>query len=271
MAENKSGWQVTGRGPSAWESFMVPAIADSLGESLVERVGLRPGQRVLDVACGTGCVARKAVGRVRWGGEVKGLDLNAGQLEVARAAASFVYPEIEYVEGDAQKMPFPDASFDAVLCLNGLQYFPDRVAALREMRRVRAPGGRVAFLVMRHIQDHPVWVHLADALNRHVGSGCGDMMQGPFQLHDGELIRSLVREAGFAEAKREICVRPARFPSVREFVRFQTSALPRPNPAVDPTSAIDSIADELGAKLGQFQDDYGFMFPCHAWVVDAQG
>lgn len=270
MAESKTGWQVTGKAPVAWEMFLVPALVDSLAQNLVDRVGLRPGDRVLDVACGTGCVARKAVSRVRWDGTVTGLDVNATQLEVAREAAQFVHPPIEYKEADAQKMPFPDGSFDAVLCLNGLQYFPDRAAALREMCRVLAPGGRLALLVMRGREHHPVWTLLAEALDRHVGPGCGSPMLGPFQLHDGDVLRSLLKEAGFRDVKLEARMDSARLPSVREFVRFQTNVLPRPNPALDPTSAIDPVADELAKKLAHFVDDYGFVFPTQAWIVDAK-
>jgi ubiquinone/menaquinone biosynthesis C-methylase UbiE len=267
MAETKTGWQVVGKAPVAWELFLIPSLVDSQAEALVDRAAPRRGERVLDVACGTGVVARKAASRVRWGGTVTGLDINATQLEIAREAAQFIHPPIDFKEGDAQSLPFPDGSFDVVLCQHGAQYFPDRPAALREMRRVLVPGGRLAFLVWRHRDYHPVWTHLSEALDRHVGEGAGDVMRGPFQLHDGELIRSLVEGAGFSDVKLEIQVGAARFPSILDFVRFQTSVLPRPNPAHDPTSAIDPIAQDLSGKLAHFQDDFGFTFPCQTWIV----
>jgi ubiquinone/menaquinone biosynthesis C-methylase UbiE len=271
MAETKkTGWQVVGKAPVAWELFLIPSCVDQWTENLVTRAGLRPGERVLDVACGTGLVARKALARVRWDGTVTGIDINATQLEVAREAAQFVHPPIEFIEGDAQKLPFPDGSFDAVFCQHGLQYFPDRLVALREMHRVLAPNGRLTFLVWRHRDYHDVWSMLADAFDRHVGQGCGDPMRSIFQLHDGDFIRGLVKDAGFSRVKLEIKCDSARFPSVREFVRFQSSVLPRPNPAHDPTSAIDPIAEDLAPKLAHYVDDFGFVFPCQGWIVDAR-
>lgn len=270
MAETKTGWQVIGKAPVAWELFMIPSLIDSLAEYLVGRAGLRRGDRVLDVACGTGVVARKALTRVRWDGTVTGLDLNATQLEIAREAARFLHPPIDYMEGDAQKLPFPDGSFDVVLCQHGVQFFPDRLAALREMRRVLAPGGRLSFMVWRHRDYHPVWTLLAEAFDRHVGQTIGDMMRSPFQLPDGELVRSMTEEAGFSDVKLEIRVDSARFPSVREFVRFQSSVLPRPNPELDPTAAVGPVAEELAGKLAHLQDDYGFVIPCQVWIVDAR-
>ena len=98
---------------------------------------------MLDVACGTGTVARLAAARVGSAGAVTGVDLTPGMLAVARRIEAEGAP-IDWQEASADRLPLPDASADVALCSLGLQFFPDRPAALREMRRVLIPGGRLA-------------------------------------------------------------------------------------------------------------------------------
>lgn len=119
---------------------------------LVDVAALRPADHVLDVACGTGFVARKAAEHVGTGGRVVGIDLNTGMIEAARATADG-RDTIEWRTGDAAALPFADASFDVVLCQQGVQFFPDRLQGLREMNRVLRQGGRLAFTVWSAITD----------------------------------------------------------------------------------------------------------------------
>ncbi len=137
---------------------MVPTIFGPWAQDLVEVAPPRPGERVLDIACGTGIVARTAAGRVGSGGTVVGLDVSAPMLDVARGIAAGEGLSIEWREGSAMKLPFPDSAFEVVLCQQGLQFFPDRAAALREMHRVLGPGGRLALSVWRPIEGSPGFV-----------------------------------------------------------------------------------------------------------------
>ncbi len=105
------------------------------------------GERVLDIACGTGVVTHLVVPHVGATGKVVGLDLNAGRLAVAQSLSSVSGITIEWREGDVNALPFPDADFDLVTCQQGFQFFPDRLVALREMSRVLVPGGRLALNV----------------------------------------------------------------------------------------------------------------------------
>ncbi len=136
-----------------YEQHMVPAIFARWASDLVDAAGVRPGQRVLDVACGTGVVTRLLAERVGPTGRAVGLDFNAGMLAVARAAALGL--AIEWLEGNAMSMPLPDAAFDAVVCQQGLQFVPDKLAALREMRRVLVPSGRLAMSLWRSVEHAP--------------------------------------------------------------------------------------------------------------------
>jgi ubiquinone/menaquinone biosynthesis C-methylase UbiE len=141
--------------PEIYERHMVPAIFGPWAEDLITLATPKPGERVLDVACGTGVIARLAAQNVGPKGPVVGLDLNPGMLAVARTVPPPVAAHIEWREGNVGAMPFPDATFDLALCQQGLQFFPDRLAALREIRRTLVPGGRLAFSVWRPIQHSP--------------------------------------------------------------------------------------------------------------------
>jgi SAM-dependent methyltransferase len=138
-------WQVVGSAAETYERALIPAVFAAWTPLVVELAEPRAGERVLDVACGTGVVARLAAQQVGRTGKVVGLDLNPGMLAVAAARAAGEPPtsaSITWQEANAARMPFPDAAFDVAYCQLGLQFFPDRPAALREMNRVL---GRSAF------------------------------------------------------------------------------------------------------------------------------
>ena len=118
-------WQLEGSAAELYERYLVPAITAKWAEDLIVRAQPRAGESVLDIACGTGVVARLAARRVAARGQVTGLDLNAGMLAVARRVPN-EGPPINWIEGSALDLPFPSDSFDVVLCQLGLQFFPDR-------------------------------------------------------------------------------------------------------------------------------------------------
>jgi ubiquinone/menaquinone biosynthesis C-methylase UbiE len=151
--------------PEMYEHALVGPLFRPWAERLLERAALAPGERVLDVACGTGIVARLAKERVG-DGRVVGADLSPQMLEVARALA----PSIEWREANAGALPFEGASFDVVLCQQGLQFFPDRAAAAREMRRVLAPGGRAMVATWLGLEESPFFLALHRVGERHLGA-----------------------------------------------------------------------------------------------------
>jgi ubiquinone/menaquinone biosynthesis C-methylase UbiE len=142
--DDQERWQVDDDAAAAYQRFLVPAVTGPWAAVLVERVGLRQGERVLDVACGTGAVARLAAERVGTTGHVTALDINARMLEVGQSLPPVTGATIDWREGSALTMPLPDAAFDVVTCQLGLQFLPDRPVALREMRRVLSNNGRLA-------------------------------------------------------------------------------------------------------------------------------
>jgi ubiquinone/menaquinone biosynthesis C-methylase UbiE len=204
-----------GTGPENYERYFVPAIAAPLAGDLVQAAALRPGERVLDLACGTGIVARLAAGRVGPAGRVIGLDINPGMLAVARAATP-PGTVIGWHQAPAHASALPDDAFDVVVCQLGLQFFPDQAAALREMHRVLAPGGRIVLNVPGPAPEP--FLILAGALARHIRPELAPFVQQVFSLHDTRHLQELLAQAGFARATAEPASVALALPPPAEFL-----------------------------------------------------
>ncbi len=198
-----------------YERYFVPSIGRPVAADLVEAAALRPGERVLDVACGTGIVARLAAERVGPQGAVEGLDPNPAMLAAAREGAPSD-SSIAWHEAPAESMPLPDERFDVVLCGMGLQFFSDREAGLREMRRVLVPGGRL--LANLPGPAPPPLEAMAEALARHVSPESASFVRAVFSLHDADEIRSLATDAGLDEVEVRSELVPLRLPPPADFL-----------------------------------------------------
>lgn len=203
-----------GTGPENYERFFVPAIGRPMATDLIDLAALQPGERVLDVACGTGIVARLARERIGAGTTLAGLDPDPGMLAVAREVAAGT--GIEWHPSSAESMPVSDASFDVVLSQMGLQFVPDKIAAVQEIARVLAPGGRVALNV---VGPRPGLMSvLAGALATHVGSDSSKFVDIVFSLHDTDRIQSLLAEAGLREVSVTSRIKTLELPPPAEFL-----------------------------------------------------
>jgi ubiquinone/menaquinone biosynthesis C-methylase UbiE len=267
-------WQVAGSAPEVYERELVPAVFRVWAPILVELAQLRPSERVLDVACGTGVVARIAATRVGPSGTVVGIDLNPGMLGVARSVVS---PDsrsggqLQWQEASADKLPFPDGSFNVVYCQLGLQFFADRPAALREMRRVLGTEGRLALMVWRGIHESPGFAVLADALQRHVGQAAAAIMRAPFGLSNADELEALVRAAGFQNVAIRQRSGTVRFPSVERFVLSYVAGSPLAGPVsqADDAARAALITDVRNA-LGNFTSNDELAFPIAAHLLSAR-
>jgi SAM-dependent methyltransferase len=179
-----------------YEDYFVPVIGAPLATVLLGAAALSPGERVLDLACGTGVVARLASAAVGPTGTVAGADVNPAMLAVAGSTES--PGTIEWHEAPADALPFADDSFDVVLCSLGLMFFPDKPAALREIRRVLAPSGRVAILVPGPTPQ--AFAAFGDTLARHIDPSLRGFVHHVFSLHDATEIEGLLDEVGFRGA-----------------------------------------------------------------------
>ena len=197
-----------------YEEQFVPALFRPWGRVVTAAAQLAPGQRVLDVACGTGALTEAACERVGPEGSVAALDANAQMLAVARRKPL----DVAWHEGRAEALPFADASFDAVVSQFGLMFFDDRVQALREMMRVLRPGGRLAVAVWDMLAGSPGYAALADVLQRLFGSPIADAFRAPFALGDEVLLQRLFAQAGIAGAEIRRHDGTVRFSSIAALV-----------------------------------------------------
>jgi len=220
-----SGWQLAGDATLAYDTYIVNAFMQDYSRRLVETAAIAPGDRVLDVACGTGVVTRLAAGMAGGQGRVVGLDLNAGMLSRARG-----YEEkagaVDWCEGSAAAMPFAASSFDAVLCQHGLQFMPDKAAVLSEMHRVLAPDGRLLISVWRSIEHCPWQAAIADAIERSIGSEPAAQVRSAFTFGDADQLRDTIATAGFSDVEIRVESETIRHSSLADYVPGYISATP---------------------------------------------
>jgi ubiquinone/menaquinone biosynthesis C-methylase UbiE len=266
-------WQLDGSAPELYERYLVPAITSIWAVDLIDRMQPGPGDPVLDVACGTGIVARLAAERMATG-RVVGLDLNAGMLKVARAVPT-TGASIEWREGSALSLPFADRSFALVLCQLGLQFFPDRGLALREMKRVLRPSGRAGLSVYSSIERTPAAHAFANALDRRLGPDASKIKRAEHVFPAADDLGALLAAAGFERIKLSTVTQQITFPSVLDYVRFQLTATPMAGLLGDRNAAErDSIIAQIASDARSLLEphmlrDGRLSFPQEAHVAVA--
>jgi ubiquinone/menaquinone biosynthesis C-methylase UbiE len=253
-------WQLTARQAESYERVKVPRLFGPMAARFLERIPLRPGQRVLDVACGTGIVARLAASQVGPSGSVTGLDLNADMLAVASGAAAAHAVPVHWRQGDAAALPFPDACFDAVLCQQGLQFFSDRALALREMRRVAVSGGIVAVCVFGPPSAYNA--ALAEGLGRYSDEETARRCLAPFALADERQLRSVMAEAGLHAIEMHATVLERRVEPTQEWLLQDSAGLPYAPVLADMEAATRAaFMREIAARLKEFWERDAFVVP----------
>lgn len=240
-------WNQPAAFPAVYEELNVPGFFTEFSEKLLDRAEPKDGDRLLDVATGTGIVLRRALERCPGLGRAVGVDLTPAMLSVAREASEGL--PVEYVEGDATALPFGDGSFDLVTCQQGLQFFPDRAKALAEMRRVLAPGGRAFVACWCEIATSPLHHTLAAVVREHHPER-EPIAGAPFSFPDGDALRRLVAEAGFESVEVERIDGTARFASAEDFTRSFMEGSPMAIAlADDPPEAKATLFAAVAAAL----------------------
>jgi ubiquinone/menaquinone biosynthesis C-methylase UbiE len=263
----------------AYREYFGPAIFEPLTDHLVPRARPTTGERVLDLACGTGIVTRRLAAAVGAMGRVAGVDLNPAMLEVARAIPFSARAGIEWREGDGSDTGLPDGAFDLVTCQQGLQFFPDRAGGVAEMHRVLAGDGRVALALWRGPEHHPLYEALADAEEPRLRSLGADVtredLERPFSLGDPGTVRALLADAGFREIRIDEVTVEARFPEPERFVERLEYAYAAvvPQFAEDPVAFaryLEEIAADTRDLVAIYHRDDHVIVPMHALIVTAR-
>jgi len=203
------------KAPENYERYFVSAIGRPLAEDLVRQADIQPGERVLDVACGTGIVTRLAAQKTGPSGSVTGLDINPGMLEVAHSVVSTDVP-VDWHEAGAEKMPLPDENYDVVLCQAGLQFVEDKPAALREMYRVLAEPGRV--YINMPGKEGELFAIFHQELENHISPEAAGAARKVFSLNDLEELRQLMENAAFKNIEVTTREKTFKLPPPKDFL-----------------------------------------------------
>jgi ubiquinone/menaquinone biosynthesis C-methylase UbiE len=252
--------QVTSTAAEVYDDFFVPALFAQWADRVVEAADLREGERVLDVACGTGVLARAAAQRVGASGGVVGVDSNEGMLAVALRRA----PALDWRHATAEALPVDDASFDAVVSQFGLMFFEDRTSALREMLRAMRPGGRLVIAVWDLLEHAPGYLAMADLLQELFGVQVAQALRAPFALGDTTELRALCEEAGIAHPQISTVVGTAYFPSIAAWVQTEIKGWVLANQLDDAQFArLLAAAEERLAVFCTPEGAVAFAIPAH--------
>lgn len=232
----------------AYEALFVPALFGQWAAKVADAAQLKSGQRVLDVASGTGILAREIASRTGSLGRVVGIDPSPGMNAVARKLA----PALEWREGAAESLPFPDGSFDAVVSQFGLMFFTDRRQALREMLRVLTPEGRLVIAVWDSLENMPAYASEVALVERMAGQQAADALRAPFVLGDRKELATLFSETGVASAQVTTHRGTARFPSIRTMVEADLRGWLPVMGVILGEDQIEHMLQEARSALGSF-------------------
>ena len=247
-----SGFQLAGSAPENYDRFISVFMAPFV-DAIVRRANIQPGSSALDVACGTGTVARAASAQVGDAGSVSGLDINAGMLAVAQKVATAANQHIEWHEASAEAMPFEDARFNAVLSSQGIMFFPDLRQGLSEMCRVATHGGRViASFWAGPLARSPYIAASNQRLEPFVPEGMR-LVEQAFGV-DRDEVASIFRELGLTEITAETVKEMVSLPPIADYFPGYAASLPYADDfdALDPAvkqSLYEDITTDLAAYV----------------------
>lgn len=250
----------------AYEELFVPALFKQFARKVADVVGAGKNDRALDVACGTGILAREILDRVGPGGHVAGIDPVPGMIEVAKQNA----PDIEWRQGTAESLPFVDGSFDVVVSQFGLMFFADRKRAIEQMLRVLTPGGRLAVAVWDSLENIPAYAALVELLQRIAGQQAADALRAPFVLGDRSELSKMFSDVGANSIKVTTHSGVALFPNIRTMVQAELRGWLPVMGVILSEEQIHEILNEAETVLGAYTTvDGKVRFDLSAHIVTA--
>ncbi len=268
--KEQNGWQLKGNAPEAYEKYIVPAFGHSWAKDIVERAALKKDDRILDLACGTGLVARCSFEALGKAGHITGIDINEAMIKKAREICPTKTTSIEWERGDVNALPFSNSEFDVILCQQGFQYFSDKSRALKEINRVLSASGRLLFSVWRDIKYFPFYLALSDALKQYVSPEYAKALASAFSLGDSTFLREILKTAGFKKIHINIAIKQMRFSPIKEFLIGGFAGSPFANEILTLEQSIrDEMFNNICDALSDYADDDGLAAPMESYVVTA--
>lgn len=261
-------WQVDGSWVEIYETIFVPAMVEEWVAKVIALAKPQPGEHILDIACGTGALTRGVANSIGPDGRVIGLDLSPDMLEFARKfPLNQAGPvSIEWREGDANALPFEDETFEVVFCQIGLMFFPDQVMALREMRRVLKPAGRLGVMVWGSILECPGQTAIKASWERYLGHEMGSRIARQHSLGSPKTIQSLLEKAGFVDISVQAMMGTVRLPSPAHLARGYGALA---GIQVDETTRA-RIIQEVSDALQPYVGADGLAYPIEAILAAAR-
>jgi SAM-dependent methyltransferase len=261
-------FQISGSAAQIYEEQKVPAMFAPLARATLDAVRLSENDVVLDVACGTGILARTIRDRVGPKISIAGVDLNEGMIAAARSITDGASAPIRWEVADATDTPFEDAAFSVVFCQQGIQFFPDDQAAVREMHRLLKPGGRAVITVWAGIS--PFFRALANGIERHVDAKTAELSLAPFAYDGAHRLPAILSSAGFDHVNVEKI-------SVDRFIGPPSIGVPKEimSNTVGPTvsakgdAVMQAIAKEVESECARFMRGNDLVVPQAADLVIA--
>jgi ubiquinone/menaquinone biosynthesis C-methylase UbiE len=255
-----------------YESYMVPVLFAPWAARLIQSAKIQPHDRVLDIGCGTGIVARLIASTPDFIGTISGLDVSPHMLAVARAKGEQQALKIDWHEGRVESMPFQTGSYDLVVCQQALQFFADRKLALAEIHRVLSNDGRFVFSVWQGLDRHPFYKKLHSVIYKRFGMSGVETI---FELRNSNDVRSLIIAAGFRDLEVEQVSMTARFPDPAGFlageIDVDTACIPSmQHLRTDERQRLTAdIRDEMAVPLREVTQNEHVVMPFHANIFHA--
>ena len=254
--------QISGSAAEIYETFFVPALFAEWSERVIQAADIRRGDRLLDVACGTGILARTAREAVGTSGSVVGLDINDGMLQVAKQSAT----DIDWRQGRAEAIPFADNYFDVVVSQFGLMFFEDRRQAIREMLRVLRSGQKLVIAVWDTLENTPGYAKMVQLLLRLFGKEAADGLRAPYNLGDIQTLKTLFQQTGVSDFQIITHQGHACFPSIDSWVYTDIKGWVLADMLDD--EQFDLLLQEAKSELTTFvQDDGSVIFDAPAHII----
>ncbi|NRG19139.1 methyltransferase domain-containing protein [Rhizobiales bacterium] len=265
----RDAFQLTADAAAIYEEQKVSSIFGPLARATLDRIPVAPDDRVLDVACGTGIVVRTILDRFGPVTRIVGIDLNEGMIEHARSITKDLQGRLEWHVGDVQKLPFDDCSFTLVICQQGLQFFPDGEAALKEMRRVTEPGGKLLLTIWAGTS--PFFKALARALHKHVSADVARRSVSPFDHDVGQMLPGMLARCGYSKPEIETI-------AIDRVIKDPQRGIPKeimgnpigPSVAERGDAVMQRIVDDVIAECAAYRQGEALVVPQCATMIAAK-